>query len=112
MIAGAPEADRVGVPRFDNRLQTTQSCVANENCNYDVHVISNSESVRRHGFRSARIAGTTNVDLRVTGDGSKPLILVFVSYSPVRWILSVPRGVVIDNIVLVSSLEILTHSIL
>ena len=30
----------VGTPTFEGRLQTTYSCVANENCDYDVHVIS------------------------------------------------------------------------
>ena len=75
--------------------------MANENCNYDVHVISNYESDGSHGFRRTRTTGTTNVDVRVTGDGSKPLILVFVSYEPVRWILSVPQGVVIERVLLV-----------
>ena len=75
--------------------------MANQNCNYDVHVISNYESDGSHGFGVTSTSGTTNVDVRVTGNGSKPLILVFVSYEPIRWILSVPQGVIIDRVLLV-----------
>jgi len=35
---------RVGTPTYARKSQTTYSCVANDNCNYDVHVIANYES--------------------------------------------------------------------
>ena len=91
---------RVGTPTYSGRAQTTYSCVANDNCNYDVHVIANYESNGHHGFR-VHNTGNTRVNLRVTGTSTKPLILVFVSYEPVRWTLSIPSGVVIDRVILV-----------
>ena len=97
---------KVGTPTFEGASQTAYSCVANENCEYDVHVIGNYESNGRHGFGIERTAGTTNVNIVVSGtnQGTKPLILVFVSYEPVKWILSIPSGVVIERILLVKML--------
>ena len=92
----------VGNPTFERRSQPTYSCVANDNCIYDVHVVSNYEGNGHSGFR-VHNTGRTNVQLRISGpnNGSKPLVLVFVSYEPVNWILSIPSGVVIDRILLV-----------
>ena len=90
----------VGTPTYSGRAQTTYSCVANDNYNYDVHVIANYESNGHHGFR-VHNTGNTGVNLAVTGTSTKPLILVFVSYEPVRWTLSIPSGVVIDRVILV-----------
>ena len=91
----------MGTPTYTGRAQTTYSCVANDNCNYDVHVIANYESNGHTGFR-VHNTGNTGVNLRVTGTSTKPLILVFVSYEPVRWTLSIPSGVVIDRVILSS----------
>ena len=94
----------VGTPT-DSRLQTTYSCVVSDNCNcdYDVHVIGNYESSNgRHGWGIQRTAGVTQVQLCVTGQSSKPLVLVFVSYEPVIWRLSIPTNVVVDKVLLVS----------
>ena len=94
----------MGSPTFEGRSQTTYSCVANENCDYDVHVISNYEGDYNHpGFGPVNDVGTTNVQLSVSGQNSKPLVLVFVSYEPVNWILSVPQGVTIEKVLLVST---------
>ena len=95
----------VGTPTFEGISQTTYSCVANENCQYDVHVINNYESNGRHGFGIQRTTGRTNVNFRVSGpnEGTKPLILVFVTYEPVTWVLNIPSGVVIERILLVSN---------
>ena len=90
----------MGVPSFDGQSQTTYSCVADENCNYDVHVISNYEGDGHTGFR-VHNTSNTNVQLSVSGLGSKPLVLVFVSYEPVNWILSIPYGVTIEKVLLV-----------
>ena len=92
----------VGTPTYNGQSQTTYSCVANENCNYDVHVISNYEGDYNHGFGPVTRSGNTNVELRVSGRGSKPLVLVFVSYEPVNWIVSIPSGVSIHKVLLVS----------
>ena len=96
----------VGTPTFERRSQTTYSCVANDNCIYDVHVVSNYEGNGHTGFR-VHNTGRTTVRLRISGpnQGSKPLILVFVSYEPVNWILNIPSGVVIDQILLVRERE-------
>ena len=90
----------MGTPTYAGSAQTTYSCVADDNCNYDVHVIANYESNGHTGFR-VHNTGNTRVNLAVTGTSSKPLILVFVSYEPVRWTLSIPSGVVIDRVILV-----------
>ena len=108
MISGECHIEReassaVGTPTYNGQSQTTYSCVANENCNYDIHVIGNYEGNGHTGFR-VHNTGNTNVELRVSGRGSKPLVLVFVSYEPVNWILSIPSGVVIEKVLLVSKL--------
>ena len=92
----------VGTPTFIGPKQTTYSCVADENCNYDVHIISNYEGDYNHGYGTVTRAGNTNVQLSVSGEGSKPLVLVFVSYEPVNWILSIPQGVTIEKVLLVT----------
>ena len=92
----------MGTPTFQGKSQTTYSCVADENCDYDVHVISNYEGDYNHGFGPVTRAGTTNVQLRVSGQSSKPLVLVFVSYEPVNWVLNVSSGAVIEKVLLVS----------
>ena len=64
-------------------------------------MVSNYEGNGHHGFRIHN-TGNTRVQIRSSGESSKPLILVFVSYEPVNWILSIPNGVVIDRAILVS----------
>lgn len=96
----------MGTPTFEGRSQTTYGCIANENCNNDVHVISNYEGNGHTGF-GVHNTGNTRVDIRVSGRSSKPLILVFSSYEPVNWILNIPSGVVIDRILLVSTCTII-----
>ena len=100
----------MGTPTFEGRSQTNYSCVANENCNYDVHVVSNYEGDYSHRFGLFTEAGNTNVQLRVSGESSKPLVLVFVSYEAVNWILSIPRGVTIDKVLLVKIIFITTSN--
>ena len=92
----------IGSPSVSGILQTTYSCVAFDNCNYDVHVIGNYESGNvRYGFSFGGEAGDTDVVLTVTGESPRPLILVLTSYEPVRWRLNVTRGVTIDRVILV-----------
>ena len=97
---------KVGTPTFRGASQTTYSCVAqNDNCEYDVHVISNYEGNGAHGHGIERTTGTTTVNV-VSGpnQGTKPLILVFVSYEPVMWILNIPNRVMIERVLLVRTL--------
>ena len=91
---------RVGTPTYAGRVQTTYSCVANDSCNYDVHVVSIYESDPYHGYHHTNTRNTS-VNLVVNGTSTKPLILILVSYEPVRWALSIPSGVVINRVVLV-----------
>ena len=91
----------VGTPTFEGQSQTTYSCKADENCNYDVHVISNYEGNGHTGFR-VHNTGRTNVNVRVTSQSFKPLVLVFVSYEPVNWILNIDfPGRVVSKVLLV-----------
>ena len=80
------------------------SCIVpdNLNPNYDVHILSVYEAIRR-GFRQ-HPTGTSYVSLVVSGEVVKPIILVLVSYEPIEWRLSVPSGVEIERVLLVSSI--------
>ena len=78
------------------------SCVANSNCDYEVHVIGAYEIIQRVGFGAPRLTGYPNVYLTVTGTSSRPLILVLSCYNPAAWTLHIPTGVEIDRVILVS----------
>ena len=93
----------IGVPTTDGVPETTYSCVANDNCDSNIHVIGNYESSNRQ-FDAERAAADTDVELSVTGESSRPLVLVFWSHEPVRWILHIPSGVVIDKVIVVRAL--------
>ena len=86
----------VGTPTYRGNSQTTYSCVANDNCNYDVHFISNYL-----GIFSGHHTGTIRVHLNVTGQSTKPLILVLSSYEPTDWILTIPSGVTVYRAIMV-----------
>lgn len=88
----------IGKPTYRGRTQITYSCVANDNCLNSVHVISVYEA-RSTGF-SVR-SGSVTVRVSVSGEDTKPLILVLASYYPIRWSLSIPRGVVFDKVIVV-----------
>ena len=93
----------VGLPRTDGNPETTfYGCVSTAtNCEYEVHVIANYESSDgcQNGFGE-----NTYVDVNILGQSSKPLIFVFMSYRTVNWHLNLPSGVVVDRILVVSSL--------
>ena len=99
---GANDVVAVGTPTYDGSSQTSYTCISGVRSQYEVHVISNHESNGQHGFGQTRTTGTTDVNVNVDGNGSIPLVLVFVSYEPVNWILQVPNGTVIDTVLLVS----------
>ena len=82
------------------------SCVTDTNNNYDIHVIGNYESNGHSGFR-VHETGYTDLYLTVTGESSRPLILVLTSYEPVEWTLHIPSGVIIDKVIIVSQILVL-----
>ena len=95
----------VGLPTTSGALEVTYSCVVPNNCTHEIHVIGNYESSDGvHGFNVRRQAGDTDVYLTVSGQSSRPLILVLSSYEPVRWRLhgSVP----IDRVIMVRLLDV------
>lgn len=85
---------------YNGEPQTTYSCVADDNCNYDVHVLGMYKSTGRHILRHTN--GYTDVYLTVTGNSTRPLILVVSSKEHVQWTLHIPPGVVIDRVIIVS----------
>ena len=94
----------VGTPTYRGNSQTTYSCVANDNCNYDVHFISNYEGSVT-SFFSHHPTGTIRVGLNVIGQSTKPLILVLGSYEPIEWILTIPSGVTVDRAIMVRDIN-------
>ena len=97
----------VGLPSTDRRPEkTSYGCVSDLlNCDYEVHVIANYESSNgHHGVGIPNVAGNTYVQFNINGQSSKPLVLVFTSTQPVNWRLYLPSGVVVNKILVVSSL--------
>ena len=75
--------------------------MATDNCNYDVHVGNYESSNGSHISTRPRAAGDIDVHLTVTGESTRPLILVLTSYEPVKWRLNVTSGVIIERVILV-----------
>ena len=78
----------VGFPTANGAAQTLYGCVSSTvNWDYEAHVIANyrESSNGHHGFGIPRVAGDTNVQFNISGQSSKPLVLVFISYQPVNW---------------------------
>lgn len=94
-------SDAVATARFSGNLRSTSSCVANDNSDYEVHIIGNYEGNGHTGFRIHN-TGYTNLYMTITGSSSRPLILVLSSYEPIQWTLHIPTGVVLDKVILVS----------
>ena len=65
------------------------------NPDYNVHIIGNYRNINGH-------TGNTFVSVQVDKKDPRPIILVFSSYEPVNWTLSIPDDIVIDKVVLVS----------
>ena len=100
---GADVNNSVGTPYYsrpgNGGLRTVYSCVANDNCNYDVHVIGCYESE----YITNRYRSSSYVYIHVQGQSSKPLILVLLTYRPMWWSLRISSDVVIDTVILVST---------
>ena len=80
------------------------SCIANDNCDYEIHVLGSYESRSDHGF-GYHPTGQSDVDITVIGNSSRPLILVLSSYEPTLWRLTFPSDVTIHKVIIVSALE-------
>ena len=93
------------MPATDGYPETTYSCVASDNCDYEVHVVANDRSSKGQWeyYMYFQWVGYTYVNLTVSGQSSRPLILVLVSNQPVKWILSVSREAEINRVIVVSS---------
>ena len=92
----------VGVPSDRGEEATrTYSCTANSTCNNDVHVLSCYEARSDHGF-NYHPTGYSTVDISATGQSSRPIVLVLVSYEPIEWTLNIPSQIVIDTVIVVS----------
>lgn len=88
-------AQSVGIPEYGGRTQITYSCISDTNCDNAVHVISTYESTTNYR------AGTIDVDISISGQDTRALILIFSTYYGAVWNLNIPRGVVIDKAILV-----------
>lgn len=80
--------------RDDTRIADTYACEGNPESN--VHIISVYE-----GPVHTRPASPGDVHVRVTGGDQGPITIVFSSYEPVRWLVSVDEGIMINKFVLV-----------
>ena len=92
-------SNAVAAAEYEDSPQSSYySCVANSNCDYEVHVLGSYESAQGGNHPT----GHPDVYLTVTGTSSRPLILVLSSYEPAAWTLHIPTGVEIDRVILVS----------
>ena len=78
--------------------QDTYKCVTREPGRQSIHVLSVYEG---NSHTRPPSAGNMDVTLVTDSPSNKPVLLVLVSYEPVRWILDVPDIVIIDEILLV-----------
>ena len=76
---------------------TTYSCMANDNCDNEVHVLGHFES-----YEYSTQTGRADVYIRISGNSSRPLILVLTSSRSVDWILHTPSGFMINRVIIVS----------
>ena len=90
------------IPSYRGHTQITSSCVASDNCQNSVHVISVYKA-QSTGFRVQ--SGSVSVHVSATGEDTKPLMLVLTSYNPIRWSISIPSGVVFDKVIVVRGIE-------
>ena len=96
-------ATALAKPRYNNQQrQTTYSCTPDSSSTqYEVHVLSVYEVINRR----PPTAGNAIVNIVSRGKSKRPIVLVLGSYEPVNWILNLPAGISISNVVLVSTLS-------
>ncbi|XP_019626211.1 PREDICTED: uncharacterized protein LOC109471363 [Branchiostoma belcheri] len=82
----------------DSELRKTFSCVADDNNQYEVHVLAVYE-----GVGPSSETGTAEMDVKFrTGSVSKPLVLVLSSYEPVNWVLHLAEDVEVHKVLLIA----------
>ncbi|XP_078588481.1 uncharacterized protein LOC144869249 [Branchiostoma floridae x Branchiostoma japonicum] len=88
----------------DSEPRQTYSCVADDNNQYEVHVLGVYEGVgRRSDVRQSNI-GAAEINVHVTaGQVSKPLVLVLSSYEAVNWVLHLPEDVEVHKVLLIAN---------
>ncbi|XP_019647352.1 PREDICTED: uncharacterized protein LOC109487734 [Branchiostoma belcheri] len=85
----------------------TYSCVADDNGQYEVHVLGVYEGVGPTGMfdfgHDPTHTFAPEMDVFVSaGQVSKPLVLVLSSYEPVNWVLHLPEDVEVQEVLLVA----------
>ena len=66
----------------------------NSSSQYEVHVLA---------VYVVPNAGNARVNIISRGKSNRPIVLVLVSYEPVKWILNIPSDITISKIILVST---------
>ena len=90
-----------GKPFYQQRPQITSSCVANDNCNYSVHVITTSGANGTGYYTKPAPVITVSISMSGDEEDTRPMILFLSSYYAVHWSLSIPQGVVFERVILV-----------
>ena len=86
------------------KRQTIYSCTPDSSSTqYEVHVLTVYEAIFIN--RRPPTAGNAIVNIVSSGKSSRPIVLVLGSYEPVNWILKLPAGTSISEVILVSALS-------
>ncbi|CAH1266914.1 PRMT7 [Branchiostoma lanceolatum] len=81
----------------------TFSCVADDNNQYEVHVLGVYEGIGHISVFQQDPIQAAEMNVYVTsGKVSKPLVLVLSSYEPVNWVLHLPDGVEVHQVLLIA----------
>ena len=92
-------ADAYGCKIVSNPDGTYTCNPDNSSLQYEVHVLAVYEVINRRPPR----AGNAWINIFRRGKSSRPIVLVLVSYEPVKWILNVPSDITISKVILVST---------
>ncbi|XP_071488620.1 uncharacterized protein [Diadema antillarum] len=79
--------------RGESRIGTTFACKGDRTSN--IHIISVHEGPHR-----SRPPAPGDVRVQITGGDQGPLTLLFSSYEPVRWLVNVDQGIVVERVIL------------
>lgn len=99
----------LAIPWYDNQRQTTYSCAPQDSSTqYEVHVLAVYEVTNRFPPKT----GSVTVNIISQGNSDRPIVLVLGNYEPVNWILNLPAGITISEVILVSIQKTKTTKIL
>ncbi|CAB4002788.1 myosin light chain kinase, smooth muscle-like, partial [Paramuricea clavata] len=90
----------LGIPLYTTgTVGKIYSCSPDSNSSqYEVHVLAVYEVINRRPPK----AGNARVNIISRGKSNRPIVLVLVSYEPVKWILNIPSDITISKVILVS----------